>query len=181
MRFTTMLILAASTAILTGCAPAVSIHPLYTTQDLASDLPLEGTWAETDTGIWHAAKSGDGYDVTLLHTDASLTTEAYNVHLLRLKDADFLDVTSKSDAGLGITGHLLAKVWLEGDELRAALLDDAWLKKTLAAGLALPFVKGEGEQIILTAPTSSLQRFILLHAADPDAWDANAAKFHRLR
>ena len=48
MRFTLLLTILAGVAGMTGCAPAVAIHPLFTTQDLVSDLPLEGTWASSD-------------------------------------------------------------------------------------------------------------------------------------
>jgi hypothetical protein len=181
MRFTTLLMLAASSALLTGCASTVSIHPLYTSQDLVSDLPIEGTWTEQDGEIWQVQKSGDGYDVTVLHTGDTPSTEAFNVHTLRLKNADYVDATSKSQPDLGIAGHLLGKIEVQGDEMRVTLLNDDWLKKTMQAGLAPPSVTGEDKRIILTAPTSDLQRFVTMHAADADAWDAEASTFHRVR
>lgn len=181
MRFTTLLMLVAGAAILTGCTSTVSIHPLYTSQDLVADPSLEGTWAEQDGEIWQIHKSGDGYDVTVLHKGDSPGTEAFNVHLLRLKESEFADVTSKSNPSLGITGHLFARISLQGDELLVALVNDDWMRKTVEAGLAPQSAKGESEeQIILTASTSDLQRFFLLHAADADAWDPDIGRFHRV-
>lgn len=182
MRFTTWLMLAAGAAILTGCAPPVSIHPLYTSQDLVADPALEGTWAEPNGEIWQIHKSGDGYEVNVLHAGDSPAAETYLVHLVRLNNSDFIDVTSKSQPDLGIAGHLFGKFSLQGDECRVTVFDDAWLRRTVQAGLAPQAVAVESSgQVILTAPTADLQRFVLLHAADPDAWDADVGTFHRVR
>jgi hypothetical protein len=72
MRFTLWLTLLAGIAGMTGCAPAVAIHPLYTTQDLVSDLPLEGAWTSNDGEIWRIQRSGDGYDVAAVHAGDSI-------------------------------------------------------------------------------------------------------------
>jgi hypothetical protein len=48
------------------------------------------------------------------------------------------------------------------------------------AGQAPQSTVGEGQQIVLTAPTSELQKFILLHAADPDAWSDDEEGLHRV-
>ncbi|HUD99360.1 MAG TPA: hypothetical protein VMR62_07270 [Bryobacteraceae bacterium] len=181
MRFTMPLIFAAAAALLIGCAPAVSIHPLYTPQDLVADSSLEGQWAASDGEFWQVQRSGDGYAVTVFHAGET-SAEAFNIHLLRLKDTEFADATSKSNPSLGITGHLLARISLQGDDLRVALLDDDWMKKAVKSGQAPQSITGEENgQIILTAPTGDLQRFVLQHAADADAWDADVGVFHRMR
>jgi len=180
MRFTLWLALMAGAAGVTGCAPAVAIHPLYNSQDLVSDLPLEGTWVVKDGEIWQIKKSGDGYDVAAVHAGDSTDVSKYNVHLLRLKELEFVDVTSKSDPEIGVAGHLFGKIRMEGDELYVALMDESWLKHMVEAGLAPRSIMGEGQQIVLTAPTVELQRFILLHAADPGAWDDDPDPLHRV-
>jgi hypothetical protein len=181
MRFTLLLAVLAGVAGMTGCAPAVAIHPLYTTQDLVSDLPLEGTWSVKDGEIWQIHKSGDGYDVAAVHTGNSIEVSKYNVHLLRLKESEFFDVISKPDPEIGVAGHLFGKIRMEGDELYVSLIDETWLKHLVEAGLAPRSITGEGQQIVLTAPTSELQRFILRHAADPGAWDDDNDALHRVR
>ena len=180
MRFTLWLAVLAGAAAMTGCAPTVAIHPLYTTQDLVSDLPLEGTWSEKDGEIWQIKKSGDGYEVAAVHTGDPLEVSKYNVHLLRLKESEFVDVASKSDPEVGVAGHMFAKIRMEGDDLYVAMIDETWLKHMVEAGQAPQSTVGEGQQIVLTAPTSALQKFILLHAADPDAWDDNDDALHRV-
>ena len=159
---------------MTGCAPAVAIHPLYTSQDLVSDLPLEGTWAGTDGEVWQIKKSGDGYDV------AAVPTGDFRVHLLRRKDSEFVDVASKSDPEVGVAGHLFGKIRMEGDELYVSPIDETWLKHMAETGQVPQSIVGEGRQIVLTASTSELQKFILLHAGDPDAWDNDEEGLHRV-
>ena len=159
---------------MTGCAPAVAIHPLYTSQDLVSDLPLEGAWAGTDGEVWLIKKSGDGYDV------AAVPTGDFRVYLLRLKEFEFVDVASKSDPEVGVAGHLFGKIRMEGDELYLSLIDETWLKHMAETGQAPQSIVGEGQQIVLTASTSELQKFILLHAGDPDAWDNDEEGLHRV-
>jgi len=174
MRFTLLLALLAGAAAMTGCAPAVAIHPLYTTQDLVSDPRLEGNWASSDGEAWRIQKSGDGYDID------SAQGSKYTVHLLRLKEYEFVDVASKSDPDVGVAGHLFGKIRMQGDELYVSPIDETWLTQMVDAGLAPQSTMGEGQQIVLTAPTSELQKFILLHAADPDAWDDDDEGLHRV-
>ena len=175
MRFTLLLTVLAGVAAMTGCAPAVAIHPLYTTQDLVSDLPLEGTWASSDSEVWQVKKSEDGYEV-----DAAQGSK-YTVHLLRLKEYEFVDVASKSDPEVGVAGHLFGKIHIEDGRLYVSSINETWLKHMIDAGLAPQSTMGEGQQIVLTAPTGDLQTFILLHAADPDAWDDDDDGLHRVR
>jgi len=104
----------------------------------------------------------------------------FNVHTLRLKNADYIDATAKAHPDLAIAGHLFARIEVQGDEMRVTPLNDEWLKKTVQAGLALPIVTGEDQRTILTAPTADLQRFVTLHAAGAEAWDPEASTFYRV-
>jgi hypothetical protein len=180
MRFTLLLAVLAGAAAMTGCASTVAIHPFYTSQDLVSDLPLAGTWAGSDGEVWQIKKSGDGYDVASVPAGNSKEVSEFTVHLLRLKEYEFVDVASKSDPQVGVAGHLFGKIRMEDGQLYVSSIDEAWLKRMMDAGLAPQSTVGEGQQIVLTAPTSELQQFILLHAADPDAWDEDDEGLHRV-
>jgi hypothetical protein len=102
------------------------------------------------------------------------------VRLVRLNEYEFVDVASKSDPEVGVAGHLFGKIRMVGDDLYVSLIDETWLKHMVEAGLAPQSTVGEGQQIVLTAPTSELQKFILLHAADPGAWDNDEEGLHRV-
>jgi hypothetical protein len=175
MRFTLLLTALTGMAAMTGCAPTVAIHPLYTTPDLVSDLPLEGNWAGNDGEAWQIKKSEDGYEAD------SADGSKYTFHLLRLKESEFVDVADKSGPGIGVAGHLIGKISMQDGQLFVSSLNEAWLKHMIDAGLAPQSTIGEGQQIVLTAPTSELQQFILMYAADPDAWDDDDEGLHRVR
>ena len=181
MRFTLALAVLAGVAGMTGCASAVAIHPLYTEQQLVSDLPLEGTWASGDGEAWQIQKSGDGYDVVALKRADSPGGAKYTVHLLRLNEFHFVDVASKSDPDVGVPGHFLAKVQMQDGKLYVSPLDDTWFKHMMDAGVAPSSTMGEGQQIVITASTAELQKFLLLYAADPDAWTEDDEGLRRLQ
>jgi hypothetical protein len=98
-----------------------------------------------------------------------------------LKEYEFVDVTGKSGPDVGVAGHLIGKISMQDGQLYVSSLDETWLKHMIDAGLAPQSTIGEGQQIVLTAPTSELQQFILLYAPDPDAWDDDDEGLHRLR
>src|ERR1019366_3151614 len=124
--------------------------------------------------VWQVQKLEDGYEV-----DAAEGSK-YMVRLVRLNEYEFVDVASKSDPEVGVAGHLFGKIRMVGDDLYVSLIDETWLKHMVEAGLAPQSTVGEGQQIVLTAPTSELQKFILLHAADPGAWDNDEEGLHRV-
>jgi hypothetical protein len=169
---------------MTGCGPVLSVHPLYTQESLAGDLPLEGTWSENDPDsrqLWQVRKAGDGYDVACIDTAKTPEMQNFRVHLLRLNQYRFLDIAPASAPDLAISGHLFAKVWMEGGELRVALLNSDWLKQMIETGRAPQAAIGEDRQILLTAPTSRLQQFVLLYAAEPEAYESDVAALHPVR
>lgn len=182
MKLVTLLAAIAGAALTTGCGPALSIHPLYTEQDLVSDLPLEGAWTDPDNDeVWRFTKSNDGYEVVEMKTGDAAQVAKYNVHLLRLREWLFLDIAPQAQPDLAIPGHMFAKVWMEGGDLRLVLLDEDWLKQMAEAGRAPQSVVGPAKQLILTAPTLELQSFVLANAADPKAFDETAGVLRRVR
>ena len=85
-----------------------------------------------------------------------------NVHLLRLKESEFVDVASKSDPEIGVAGHLIGKIAMAEGKLYVSPINETWLKQMMDAGLAPQSTMGEGQQIVLTAPT---QRVAAVHPA----------------
>jgi hypothetical protein len=114
--------------------------------------------------------------------------------LMRLGEARYLDIcagdewTDSSMLGyLLVNSHLLAKIRLEGDALRVAFLDDDRLETLLGEKrVILPHevvdvggdadypptrIHSSGRRVLLTAPTSELQRFLATYAASGDAFE----------
>lgn len=178
MKIISLLVALAAVTLMTGCGPTLSLHPLYADKDLASDLPLEGKWADAENEeVWTISKSGDGFEGT---SPGNSDPEKVGIHVVRLGEFRFLDIISKDTSSLDIPGHLFVKVWRVGEELRVQALDSDWLKQKIRE-TGLPHVELEDEQVILTAPTPELQKFVALHANEPKAFESDVGKFHRVR
>lgn len=176
MRYILMMAALAAAALTTGCGVTLSVHPLYTDKDLASDPQLEGKWTDDEAkDIWTVRKDGDVY-VAICSSEKD--SEAVEMRLVRLGEYHFLDLTSKNPPSLAIPGHLFAKVSVMGDELEIQLMDSKWLDQKVRE-TGFPYVEAD-KQVILTAPTSELQKFVLLHAADPGAFP-DSERLHRVR
>ena len=69
-----------------------------------------------------------------------------------------------------IATHLFTRIWLEGDTLRMASLENDWLKAQIDGGkLSIPHMQHE-DDIVLTASTQELQKFVLEVAEDAGAF-----------
>ncbi len=174
MKLTVLLIAAAGAMLTTGCGPTLSMHPLYADKDVVTDLPLEGMWTDEDAReIWGVKKTADGYET-------QKEEEKFELRLVRLGEFRFLDITCRDEPTVAIRGHLIAKVWMEGEELCAQTMDTDWLKQKVRE-TGFPHVEVSGKkQMILTAPTDLLQKFVLLYANEPKAFE-ETTRFHRVR
>lgn len=177
MKSLLLLVALISVVGMTGCGPTLSLHPLYTDKEVVSDLPLEGKWTDEDAKeVWSVSKSKDHYEAVQLGNGNS---EKYELHVVRLEQLRFLDITDNDTPSLAIPGHMIVKIWMEGEQLRIQAMDTDWLKQKIRE-TGFPYVEVD-KQILLTAPTPQLQKFILLYANEPKALDSEVGRFHRLR
>ena len=125
---------------------------------------------------------------------AQIVTTPLTARLMRLGDARYLDLCAGDEwtdssmlQYLLVNSHGLAKVRLEGDTLRVAFLDEDRLEAMLGdRRVVLPHevvdVDGDADQppasihssarrVLLTAPTSELQRFLVTYASDSNAFE----------
>jgi hypothetical protein len=176
MRNALLLVVLACVLPMTGCL-TLSVYPLYTANDLVADLPLEGKWMDPDKKeTWEIRKGGDGY-VAVNPTDEK--SEPVEMHLVRLGDRRFLDLTSNNTPSLAIAAHLFAKVWMTGEDLHIESMDSDWLeKKARDSGLA--FVELPDKELLLTVPTAGLQKLVLRYADDAGAFN-DPVTLHRVK
>jgi hypothetical protein len=178
MRHLGLLVALGAAALLAGCGPTLAVHPLYTEKDLVSDMPLEGKWTETeDKEVWNVRKLGASYEA---EAPGSSNPEKVEFYVVRLGELRFLDITTAAPPSLAVPGHMFTKVWMEGEELRLQVLDSDWLKQKIRE-TGFPSVELADQQLILTAPTRELQKFVLLYAAEPKAYASEVGKFRRVR
>jgi hypothetical protein len=168
--------------ILAGCVP--SWNPLYTEKDLVFDPLLVGTWIpvnaqEGSPEAWVFTKSGDKL-YQLQQTDEEGRKAGFEVRLVKLKDHRFLDLyltklesdDVKLNAWAGfslVPAHLILKVEQVEPTLKIAAMNPDWMKQFLKqhSDAIAHRVVLDGN-IILTASTSELQKFVLEHVDEQE-------------
>ncbi len=161
-----------------GCIPT-SINPLYTGQDLVFDPALLGVWrSEGDSkDTWAFEKAGDS-EYKFVYTDDEGKTGQFEAHLLKLGHTRFLDLFPDESGieGMDRSGyykihllrtHSFLKVTRIEPALQMESLDLKWLREFLEKHPnAIRHHKiGEGDeaQIVLTASTPDLRKFVEKH------------------
>jgi len=166
--------LLAVVALVAACVP--SVNPFYTDKDVITDPRLAGTWLE-DANKDHPTtwkfdtSTNSAYAVAL--TDDDGKTGSFEGHLFKLGAGLFLDLTpadcdfATNQAGLVgvamIPGHLLARVTLTQEKLIFAICDPDWVKKFLEQNPSAVAHRVVDGNVILTAETDALQKFVLQH------------------
>jgi hypothetical protein len=116
-----------------------------------------------------------------LTTISGDTTNAYDAVLFNLGGAKFLDCLIRERHEMHTPGHILLRVESLAPELKVSPLDYGWLKELVAdkpSTLRHILVPGEagaessGENLVLTADTAELQKFIRKHLKTEEAWSS---------
>jgi hypothetical protein len=177
MRNALLFVVLACVLTMTGCL-TLSICPLYTAKDVVTDPAIEGKWADPDTkDVWAIQKFGDSAYIATNPADEN--GEPVELRLVQLGERRFVDLTAKDTPSLAVAGHVFGKLWVTGDVLHLQMMSDKWLeKKARDAGLA--FATGPDKDVLVTASTADLQKFVLKYADDPDAYDSPSV-LHRTK
>jgi len=181
MKQTLLLAAGLALTLLTGCV-VTSVYPYYTPKDVVFDPALLGVWGDpastnADRETWTFAKLDDQtYKLVVAEKDKK--TE-FDARLFKLKQHTFLDCLPRERADYAVPGHMLMKVECISPALELRLLDYDWLGKLLEKNpktirhTVVPKPAGEsgdGGQLVLTADTAELQKFILKHASNTNAF-----------
>lgn len=172
--------------LISGCV-VVNLNPLYREKDLVSTPDLSGSWTTNDEdhgkGILTFFKNTNGTYETIEIDKSDKQRAKYLCGLVKLKGQFFLDVKiiEGGDAYKSfINSRLIARITFHNDKFKMEFLDEDWLKEQLATGkLKIAHVLKD-DDLILTAPTPDLQRFISGIAEDKNAFPAESNYFYRL-
>lgn len=168
-------ITAALIAMLSGCIP--SLNPLYTDKDLIFKSELIGTWtAIKSKETWTFEKKSDK-KYKLIHSEKN-NQATFEAHLVKIGDFLFLDIYPgdfKSDNYLYQAHlypvHTFSKIKIESDKLTIVMFDPSWLEEGIEKKqIDVEHVKPSGGTILLTASTENLQKFVLQHANNENAF-----------
>lgn len=186
MRKTTFSTLALVTVLLLGCGPALSLHSLFTDEDVIFNPALVGVWGEKENDCWTFRKSQKGNTYDFFYTNTSKSNAdslSFVGHLLILDGKMFMDVKSmESDINnplLALPAHAFLRLSLEGDSLGIAYLDDSWLKDNIEKNKIRIKHELVDDGIVLTASPKELQKLVISCAEDKDAFDMEYS--HRLK
>jgi hypothetical protein len=183
-------VLAAAVLGNSGCYVA-SLYPFYTSEDVAFDAGLLGTWVGDDDERWTFSRATDQADSYTIEAPdikspfGPTVTSALTGRLFRLGDALFMDafpdLSATCDTGVGWNAlragmHFLFRLSRDGDTLRMQVLDpdkvDALVQAPSHAHLLYdggtsdrPGGPGDAN-LVLTAPTAEIQAFLRRHLDD---------------
>ena len=165
--------------LLAGCV-VMSVYPFYTVKDLTFDAGLAGKWAKkgATNEYWQFTPVTDkSYFVTIGDKDE---TNHFDGYLFQLKGHPFLDLcTTNRDGFNQLPLHMAVKVARDQDALRLAALNYGWLEQELNSNPAAlrhiivpekPLDTNSGKMIYLTAETRDLQKFLLKHLNNTNAF-----------
>ena len=182
-RHIALCLLAALCLLTAGCI--LSLHPLYTKDDVVFEPKLVGAWVKDDES-WEFERDGEKNRYNVLYVVEG-EPGRFEGHLVRLGQFTFLDLMPKDpDAEKNkfynhclLPTHTFIKLSLEGDDLRLAAPDMDRVKKLLDDEVRIAHEEVE-QRLVLTAPTREVQEFILFCAGDGKAF-GEPATFRRKR
>jgi hypothetical protein len=169
-------------SLIAGCV-VTSVYPYYKPKDVSFDDALLGKWipadatnASTADEFWTFEKLNDhAYKLTTVEG----RTNQYDAVRFKLGGATFLDCLPRERSEIQTPGHILLRTEIVQSQLKMELLDYKWLCDLIEKNpravrhIVVPNeagTEGDGGQIVLTADTAELQKFILKHLKTKEAW-----------
>ncbi|HUC85371.1 MAG TPA: hypothetical protein VL970_09285 [Candidatus Acidoferrales bacterium] len=169
-------------SLMAGCI-VLSVYPFYTKRDLLFDPALAGRWADArqSNAFWQFADLAEkSYLVT---TTDEHDTNCFEAHLFQLKQYQFLDLLTTNRGEFEMPMHLISKVARADTNLSLQFMDFGWLAGLLETNpavlrhIVVPTEPGNtnNNMVYLTADTKDLQKFLLKHAEDTNAFNLSSA------
>jgi hypothetical protein len=174
----------AAALVLTGCWQK-SVHPFYTPNDVFFEEKLIGEWREAgkDEGegtTWTISKgeAPKAYTIKIADKETKLDCDG---RLFKLGDTQLLDLHSRNRGILDMPAHTLFRVREIGASFKLQLLSPGKIKERLKANpkeLSHVFAHDpehpenvDDGEVILTASTEQLQKFVKEHVNDESFWE----------
>ena len=192
---TKLIVLIALIAITMSSCLVKSLHPFYNDKDVIFKSELIGNWWGNDSTSWeikqHKAFAGlfkdekamNSYDI--VYTDKKGISK-FLAHLFKVNNHLYLDFYLPDVEGSDLAAmhlvpaHTLARVELAKDQISIKWYNEEWLMKLFKenririAHEKIPYDLDKNDpdnfQVILTAPTADLQKFIEKYGNDPAAF-----------
>jgi hypothetical protein len=166
--------MAALAALLSSACLVVSLQPVYEPDTIAFDPGLLGTWVMGDDGVTLTVERGawHSYHVTIDERDDRMRLSA---RLTRVGERTYLDAAPLDGLDLPalvLPVHAIYRCDLKGDELALSDLNYEALERQAREGKAtLPLVVDARRNVVITAGTAELRRWLVANAADETLFD----------
>ena len=175
-------------ALLGGCIPVMSLHPLFTEETLVFEEKLLGTWVDDSNNIWEFKDPNEQEKIyKLIFVDNEGQKGSFDARLTKLENKLFLDVypseppwdeedPSKVEWSFNtlffMPVHTFIKINGIEPELKLQLTDDDELKKLLKENPNSIEHTSTEDKFVLTASTKELQAFVVKYADDSRVFTA---------
>jgi hypothetical protein len=158
-----------------GCI-VVTLHPVYDDGTIEFDDGLVGTWKsdEDDTTVRIERGEWRSYRLTVQTPRDSTSLSA---HLTRVGDQQLLDVmpvTGIDLATLSIAVHGVFRVSRDGDALAVSPIDYEAARHALPGGLGIPAVMDGRQNVVITAGTPDVRRWLAKRSAGDGLFGAGS-------
>ena len=162
-----------------------SVYPFYKDSDVKFEPALLGIWGEPDkkpedAQIWKITR-GAGASAYQINVHSGETSLDYDAHLFKLDENRFLDMYSRNRTSSDVPAHHLVRVRKLGATFEYQSLSLEGVKKWLEAHpkeiafVAMPDPEHpddkEKTELVLTAGTEDLQKFVRNHLDAPEFYD----------
>lgn len=170
-------------ALLGGCVPVMSLHPLFTKENLIFEEKLLGTWVQdTNETTWEFSCPNEPEKTyKLVFSDDEGKKGSFDVHLVKLDNRLFLDVYPNKfsckqqkpedmewfyNVFFGVGVHTFIKINSIEPQLKMQLTDDDKMKELFEEDPNAVEHTLVEDKPLLTASTKQLQAFVLKFADD---------------
>ncbi len=175
-------------ALLGGCIPVMSLHPLFTEETLVFEEKLLGTWVDDSNNIWEFKDPNEQEKIyKLIFVDNEGQKGSFDARLTKLENKLFLDVYPSEppwdeedpnkaewpyNTFFFMPVHTFIKINGIEPELKLQLTDDDELKKLLKENPNAVEHTSTEDKFVLTASTKELQAFVVKYADDSRVFTA---------
>jgi len=178
-------------ALLGGCIPVMSLHPLFTEETLVFEEKLLGTWVDDSNNIWEFKDPNEQEKIyKLIFVDNEGQKGSFDARLTKLENKLFLDVYPSEppwdeedpnkvewpfNTLFFMPVHTFIKINGIEPQLKLQLTDDDELKKLLKENPNAVEHTSTEDKFVLTASTEELQAFVVKYADDSRVFTAEGA------
>jgi hypothetical protein len=178
MRYPAMILALAGAVLLTGCSSLVSLDPFVPEDQAVGDPSLVGLWQDGGSGdkdFVAIRQKGSAYSIRFFGDDKDVSL-GFEGHLLRVGDAELMDLVSTNDTTFNIPAHMVVRIWTEDGGLRWVFLDSDWLKDQAKQTLG---TQTAGDRTLIAARGAAPAEFLKKFGADEKAYSGDMKRWVR--